>query len=765
MNQPLDPAPHSTPQGVESSAPGLTLASIWSPIRKHWMVIVAAMILSGLGAMFLTLGRTKIYEAQATMLFDPQPPRPLGREVQAVVDMSGEYQNKREYYRTQFWVIQSQKIATLVVQQLQLQNDSRFMENLPSSARLSGRSGSAEDAAKILRSRLSVEQVKESQLARVSYQDADPARAQRVLGTLVDIYAQHNLDEALDAMGVAADWLSNQVDALKTDLESSEMALHAYKMDKNILSVSMDDQTNMLRGEIQQLNGSLTATRAQREQIGARRAELLKINPEEPANVPATEVLNSPLLQKLRIDYVSAIETRNVLEAQGKGTNHPDTLAAQARIDATRMALLMEVKNVQRAVDHDYNVASNAISGLNGLLEQAKKEALDLNLLEIEFNRLKRSKESNERLYGLVTERSKENDLTRLLRFNNIRVVDRPLLPHVPVTPNMPLNVASGLALGLALGLIGAIGREQLDRTLKTPDEAERELSLTSLGLVPLMHEGDDDGGSYASKRRRRRSHNRAQAPDHDAHPELVVHEHPTSGVAEAARAIRTNILFMSPDRPFRTLLVTSASPSEGKTTVACCIAIAMAQAGRRVALVDCDMRRPRLHQVFGAPRDSGVTTALLAPETLEQAVLSTDIPGLWVLPTGPLPPNPAELLHSDAFQKLLDGLRERFDSVVIDSPPIAPVTDAAILSTRVDGTVLVVRAAVTRKDVARRAVRSLRDVGGRIVGTVFNAVDFQRRDYGYYHYYAYRKAGYGSEVPPPTPPGDDGHSDSAPLS
>lgn len=751
MTQPFDPAPTAT-----EPAPGQTLSSLWAPIRKNWMLIVTAIAVTTLGATFLTLGRTKIYEAQATMLFDPQPPRPLGREVQAVVDISGAYQNKKEYYRTQFWVIQSQKTASLVVEQLQLHKDLRFVENLPASASPLGKPISVEDASKILRSRLSVEQVKDSQLARVAYQDADPIRAQRILGTLVDIYAQQNLDEALDAMGVAADWLTNQVETLKNDLESSEMALHVYKKDKDILSVSMDDQSNMLRGEIQQLNAALTTTRTQREQIAARRAELLKINPEEPSNVPATELLNSGLLQKLRSDYVSAVEARSVLLALGRGANHPDVLAAQARIDGTRMALLMEVKNVQGAVNHDFNVASNAINGLDGLLQQAKHHALDLNLLEIEYNRLKRAKESNEKLYGLVTERSKENDLTRLLRFNNIRVVDRPLLPRAPVTPNMPLNVASGLVLGLALGLIGAIGREQLDRTLKTPDEAERELSLSSLGLVPLMHEE-----AQANRSKPRRGKRRSKLPSVPDHPELVVHQHPTSGVAEAARAVRTNLLFMSPDRPYHTLLVTSASPSEGKTTVACCIAIAMAQAGRRVVLVDCDMRRPRLHQVFGTQRDSGVTTALLAHSTLESAIQVTEIPNLSVLPTGPLPPNPAELLHSESFDKLLTALAERFDNVVIDSPPIAPVTDAAILSTRVDGTVLVVRAHETRKDVARRAVRSLRDVGGRIVGTVFNAVDFQRRDYGYYHYYAYKKAGYGSEVPPPATQDDDAPSSS----
>jgi capsular exopolysaccharide synthesis family protein len=219
--------------------------------------------------------------------------------------------------------------------------------------------------------------------------------------------------------------------------------------------------------------------------------------------------------------------------------------------------------------------------------------------------------------------------------------------------------------------------------------------------------------------------------------------------VAEAARSIRTNIFFMSPDRPYRTLLVTSAGPSEGKTTVACCIAIAMAQAGRRVVLLDCDMRRPRMHRVFGMEKDQGVTTTLLDLENLAQVEHETPIQNLSVVTTGPLPPNPAEILHSEAFGKMLRMLRDRYDCVVIDSPPVVPVTDSAILSTSVDGTILVVRAFKTTKDLARRAVRSIRDVGGHLVGTVLNSVDLDRHEYGYRYYYYYKREGYASTEAP----------------
>jgi capsular exopolysaccharide synthesis family protein len=225
----------------------------------------------------------------------------------------------------------------------------------------------------------------------------------------------------------------------------------------------------------------------------------------------------------------------------------------------------------------------------------------------------------------------------------------------------------------------------------------------------------------------------------------LVVHEAPSSSIAEAARAIRTNLMFMAPDKPFQTLLVTSAGPAEGKTTVACCIAIAMAQAGQTVAILDCDLRRPRIHRVFGLSSSSGLTTSLIDGD-FEGVAMETEVPGLSVIPAGPIPPNPAELFHTERFAKFLDHVRSRYDRIIIDSPPVAAVTDPAVLSTLADGTVLVVRAFRTRKEVARHAARLLRGVGGVIAGVVLNAVDFTKTEYKYSYYYYRRDEYYRNE-------------------
>jgi capsular exopolysaccharide synthesis family protein len=249
---------------------------------------------------------------------------------------------------------------------------------------------------------------------------------------------------------------------------------------------------------------------------------------------------------------------------------------------------------------------------------------------------------------------------------------------------------------------------------------------------------GKNKNAYYGRGRGRRRTVEKATGS-----PELIVHESPLSGPAEAARNIRTNLQFMSPDRPLRVVVVTSAGPSEGKTTVATGLAIAIAQAGQKVILVDCDLRRPRVHRVFGKSSDRGVTTAVMDRGVLTDELLATDIPNLSVLPAGPIPPNPAELLQSDRFKQLLATLRESYDRVVIDSPPIVPVTDAAVLSTQVDGTVIVVRAFATARDLVLEAKRSIRGVGGRVIGAVLNAVDFRRSEYSGYRYEYYRKGGY----------------------
>jgi polysaccharide biosynthesis transport protein len=738
--------PASAPDPLSAKLSGL---SLWLAVRKNWPLVLLLTVIVGAGATFYTLGQTKLYDASATIMFDPQVPKPLGQTVESN-DMSS-YWNNAAYYKTQQWVIRSMRIATQVVRDLELNKDGAFIAGIARSANPRRADVSVQRAAEILSSRLSVEPIKESRLTVVKYRDGDPARAQRILAALVDTYAHENLESVFEASTVASDWLRSQIGSLRQDLETSEMSLHEYKKNKNILSVSMDERSNMLQAEMSQLNAAVTQVRTQREKAAARLAQLRQVSPENPADLPVSELLTNGALNAYRADYVARDRELSALLSQGLGENHPSVKATLARREISRSALMNEVKNIQNAAERDRMALDQEVSSLQKLFADAEARALDLNLMEIEYNRLRRAKENNEKLFSIVIERSKETDLTRMLRVNNVKVVAHPELPTKPETPNVPLNIASGVAAGLVLGLIAAIGREQLDRTIKHPDEVENQYGISLLGVLPQI--AADAPLEKSKLRRQRRS---SLPPPNDGPIELIVHRRPTSGIAEAARAIRTNIVFMAPDNPHRVLLVTSGAPAEGKTTVACAIAITIAQAGKRVVLVDCDLRRPRLHKVFGQSNDLGMTSALLDPSLEDSIVSETDVPNLSLVVTGPIPPNPAELLHSEAFKTLLARLKDRFDTVIIDSPPVVPVTDATVLSTLVDGVVLVVRSAKTTTDLIRRALRSLRDVGGRVVGVVLNGADLEGRGYAGYQYYYYRREGYSAQLPPENPPREE---------
>lgn len=689
-------------------------------IQKNWFLIVPMVALGIAVAAFYTLSLTKVYSAQTTLVFDPRPTAPLGNDVQTVVELgAGNYWTNQEYYKTQHHIIRSQKVCEEAVRKLQLHKNPQFIAGVPQDTELAPKEVSVEEAARQLSAQTTVTPIKDSRLAEVVFEDGDPERAHRIVNVLVDTYVQQNIGSAVESTDDAAEWLSGQLTKLKKELEKSEMSLHNYKLDNRILSVSLDDQSNLLLNEMTTLSSALTTARTKREGIRARKIELDKVNEKDPLNLPAHELIESELLSQLRTSYIEQTQARDALLSRGKGENHPEVLAVSAQVSITRKALLSEVSNVKAAVDKDYRVVNREIAGLSRLVGSAKQRALELNLLEIEYNRLQRTRDNTDKLYALVLERSKTTDLTRMMRFNNIRVMDRAPVEKKPIRPNTPAAIAVGAVLGLALGLLLAIGRELMDRTVKSPDDLG---TLNILGGLPSSI-GDTE---------------------YKGPQELYIHSRPASGAAEAARAIRTNIMFMAPDNPFRTLLVTSPGPEEGKTTVATNLAIVMAQAGSKVLLVDCDMRRPRVHKVFGFNREKGITTALLDPSSLMDGVHETEIENLYVMPCGPLPPTPAELIHSAAFGRLIEQLKERFDRVVFDTPPVVPVTDAAVLSTRVDATILVARLQVTSKDGLRQARRSITGVGGNLIGALLNAVEVRKRGYGKYgNYYTYKHDGY----------------------
>ena len=719
------------------------LLHVLRAVRKHWPLILASLLLSTGLALIYSKSLPRVYEATSLIELNATVIRPLGEKSGDMLPMGdGAYWDNQEYYETQYKIVVSQRVLAEVVQHLGLTNDLAFLglkEAPPNPV-------SSEMAVDILGGRIRVEPVKASRLFMIHVEDTDPKRAVRICDAISTTYIDQNLENAISGSADAAAWLAGQLDRVTHDLELSENALYSFKRENDLPSTSINEASNMVRLEMEAFDTAVSHTKTRQQELLARQAELAKISDTDPDQLPSSELLSSPFLQQLRTEYLSALRERNSLLAEGKGDSHPLVKRASERVSETRTALLEEIRNIKGAVERDLTVISHQESGEAGLFEQARRRAVELNMKEIEYHRLDRAREQNEKLHTLLLERMKEADLTRMMHVNNIRLVDRPVDPRSPIRPRTSMNAAIGASIGLVLGVLFAWLRTVLDRSLKTPADLE-PLGVTFLGLLPRTEDISDS--PYRQRRRRRRS---PEAPrDPTLPPECVVHSHPTSGLAEAARAIRTNLLFMSPDRPYRTILVSSAAPAEGKTTVACSIAIALAQGGQRVCLVDCDLRRPRLHRIFERTGEAGVTNVLVGDVTVDEVAKSTFVPNLYSIPAGPLPPNPADILHSEKFRRLIADLAARFDRVIIDSPPLVAVTDSAIISTLVDGTIFVVRAFETSRQLSAQGLRSLTDVDSSVIGAVLNAVDLSRHEYAYqYHYYYYRKDnGYGSHSAP----------------
>jgi capsular exopolysaccharide synthesis family protein len=309
---------------------------------------------------------------------------------------------------------------------------------------------------------------------------------------------------------------------------------------------------------------------------------------------------------------------------------------------------------------------------------------------------------------------------------NNIRPLDRAVVPTFPVEPRLKRSLIFGLLAGLVLALALVSGLEVLDRTVKNHDDIEAATGLAFLGFIPAVKEQVGAGVR-----------------------ELHVVKHPGSQVAECCRVLRTNLLFCSPDKPLKKILVTSSNAVDGKTMTVVNLGVVMAQGGQRTLLVDTDLRRPRLHKVLQVPNDTGVSRLILADGDIDEAIKSTDVPGMYLLPCGPVPPNPAELLQTERFAALVEKLAQKFDRVIFDSPPVLAVTDAPILSRLVDGVLVIARARSTTRDALQRMKRHLDAVNARIAGVALNDVDVRHPDYG--GYYGYQNRYYTNpEAPKP---------------
>jgi len=688
-------------------------------VKRKW--IIAAVVVAGVTlAVVYTLRQEKIYEAAASVVINPQAPQVFGAEVQEVVQLgAGGLLGNAEYYNTQIEIIVGYDLAKETISRHGLANHSVLVP--PDVAEGKGAAERLDFAARTLQDALTAAMVEESRIVQVRVRHPDPALARDLANKHVDTYMARNLASRSQDTGAAARILSSELDGAEKRVRESEEKLYAFKRDNQILSVSLEDKLAQLAADLGRYSTALSDARIKRIDVANLRRQAQA--------AMASDVLESPIFALVGNSSAEALKGLYVQEkqefvdrAEELGPRNPEYAAQKKKVDELYAALQREARLALREVEQRHAMAIASEKEFEAEVARLTTQSFELGPKIMEYNRLKRQGQADEDNYKLVIGRLKTSELTRGNDLNNIAWHEHARTPAEPVHPRIALNIALAGLLSLALGLLAAFGIEYMDRTIKTAEDVEPILGAPVLGLIPMVSEAPSGTGPEIVRDR-----------------DLYVFQHPSSRAAECCRAIRTNILFSGADRELRVLTITSPNPKEGKTTSVIYLGTTMAQSGQRVLLVDTDMRKPRLHQSMRISRERGLSNLIVGNASFEEAIASTGVPNLDVLPCGPTPPNPAELLLTQRFQQLIAELRGRYERIILDSPPLLAVADAAVLGRLSDGVIMIAKSHETNRDDVARAGRQLRDVQAPLVGVVINSLDLSSRTYGYAGYaYAY---------------------------
>ena len=681
-------------------------------LRRKWLIIASGIIVC-LAVVAGTARQRPIYQSVAQLIIDPVLPKVMGDE-QGFDTVSEQARTELLFANTQHRVLAGSIVLRRAVAALKLEQEQDFLKDY----NLTGATDKLEASVSTLKRLLKVTPHRGSRIASVIVEDYDPVRVAKIANAVVQAYMDFTLDQRREASRGAHEWLNKQVVEFASKLEKAEQNLHEFMRENTLLSVSLEDRRTMAGAKLSSINQKLIDLRTQLLELRAKRLVLGRGAVDANEAILASEVVNN--LKTILAD----LKNKKAELSSRYGPKHHAMEGVQGQIDEVESMLSAEKSSHVQAFDKKIRALNATMSGLENMLETEKEDALRLNELALTHNKLSRDYDTIKTVYESLIKRQAEADLAESLPTNFAHWFEEAEPPLRHIRPSVVRNASLGLLLGVFLGVVIAVSGLLLDNTLRSQQDVEA-VGVPFLGILPSI---DNDpkvktsaGGMQISR-------------------DLYIVQHQKSSMAECARSIRTNLLFMTTDKPFHRLLITSPGPSEGKSTISINLSVVMAQAGNRVLLVDTDLRKPRLHRTFGVSGELGITSVLLQQASLDQGIKSTSVVGLDVLPCGPLPPNPAELLHTDSFRNLLKELDGRYDRIVFDSPPVNAVTDAAILSQEVDGTLLVGKTGKTEKGSFRRAVRTLAGVNAQLIGTVLNGVDLREGSYGrgyaYYYYY-----------------------------
>jgi len=719
-------------------------------VRRRLSTILIVFFVIFVVGTIATLKQKPTFRAQVVLEIQRENPDiPTIQELYRLENVSD------DYLKTQYSILASKSLARRVIDQLRLNAVSEF--NAPKWWSWKGKSkipaskvfaigtpptdSDRELYQRVLerfQDHLTIDPLARSRLVSVNFDARDPDLAARVANTVASDYIEQSLEARWGAAQTAAEWLSQQLTGVKGKLEKSEDDLQDYAH-KNGLTFLQNDKgviQNVANDRLQELQEELTKAQAERY---SKESLYRLVQTGDYGALPG--VFENRMLQDLTVRLAELKQEHAQLSTTFSPV-YPRVKEVQNQIDEIEGSLQQERTRAADQISNEYLASTRREQLVRQALVEQQKQVDRLAERSVQYNILKREVDTNKQLYEGLLQQWKEAGLSASLRAANIRVVDSADPPVKPVKPKLSLNLAVAAFLGLALGVCAALFQERLDDTVKGADDIERLFGFSALALIPsvpssnshqarLVRSKDTEAEDGEGKGAGQKSFAAWYRIDRDG----VEH----SSMVEAFRSLRTSVLLSASDCPPHSLLVTSTQPGEGKTTIASNLAIALAQVGKRVLLVDADLRSPSLHRLFGRRDDPGLVGYLVNREDWHSMVRPSETVGLDLLTCGPVPPNPSELLSSPRMAALVESARERYEHVILDSAPMLALADTRILAPLVSGVLLVVKSGTIPREQVLHTEKGIRSVGANLIGVVLNRVNLAT--FGYYDYSSYDSA------------------------
>lgn len=715
----------------------IDLMHYWHVFRRHLTKIIALSAVATLIAVLVVMSMTPIYRATTTLLIEAEEAKILS--IEEVYGLSGQ---SSEYFQTQFEILKSRDLAKRVALKLNLIKNPEFnpyhSTNKKSFSIKEYFLGEREPPtdADILAATVdtfwqavSIDPLRKTQLVKISVESRDPELAQVASDGMANAYIQSQMEARVGLTQQAAAWLSERLGGLKERLEDSEHKLQNYREANDIIDVAgVDTLVSKQLDEITKRLVDASSKRLEAETVYRQLNSLADRSYNSLSSFPV--ILSNPLVVKLRENETNA-ELKVSELSKRYGVKHPKMIAAQSDLDAVRDSVATQMKRIATGIEKEYSSAKIKEAALEKALADKIKDVRNLNRTEFALNEYTREVAANRTMYETFFNRIRETTETGDLQTANARISDPAILPNIPVKPNKKLVVALALVVSLMFGVGLAFLLDALDATLKNAEDIDRKLGVPLLGMLPMIEESVLEKLGLEEGRLVR------------AFSDDSLH-----GFSESVRTLRTSLTLAGLEHSSKVVLLTSSVPGEGKTTTSANLAEAYGQM-EKTLLIDADMRRPTMAKKLGLPHNSkGLSNAVAYPDTLEECIHHMEELNIDVIPSGPIPPNPLELLSSRNFEQLLDTLRGRYQRIIIDSAPMRLVSDALYLSTLVDGVVYVVKADATKDKWVKGSLTKLDESNARIFGVLLNQLDVNKEarysGYGYYAGY-YDAYGYTS--------------------